>query len=69
GQDGSAIESKTLGNALETLELYGIEKTYADRQSLEERDISESELLSGMQIVNGESIAQMIESSDTVFNL
>ena len=69
GQDGSAIESKTLGNALETLELYGIEKIYADRQSLEERDISESELLSGMQIVDGDTITQIVESSDTVFNL
>ena len=69
GQDGSAIESKTLGNALETLELYGIEKIYADSQSLQEREISESELLSGMQIVNSESIAQIIESSDAVFNL
>jgi tRNA 2-thiouridine synthesizing protein C len=69
GQDGSAIESKTLGNALETLVLYGIEKIYADSQSLQEREISESELLSGMQIVNSESIAQIIESSDAVFNL
>lgn len=69
GQDGSAIESKTLGNALETLALYGIEKIYADSQSLQEREISESELLSGMQIVNSESIAQIIESSDAVFNL
>jgi len=69
GQDGSAIESKNLGNALETLVLYGIEKIYADSQSLQEREISESELLSGMQIVNSESIAQIIESSDAVFNL
>lgn len=69
GQDGSAIESKNLGNALETLALYGIEKIYADSQSLQEREISESELLSGMQIVNSESIAQIIESSDAVFNL
>ena len=69
GQDGSAIESKTLGNALETLVLYGIEKIYADSQSLQKREISESELLSGMQIVNSESIAQIIESSDAVFNL
>lgn len=69
GQDGSAIESKTLGNALETLVLYGIEEIYADSQSLQEREISESDLLSGMQIVNSESIAQIIESSDAVFNL
>ena len=69
GQDGSAIESKTLRDALETLVLYGIEKIYADSQSLQEREISESELLSGMQIVNSESIAQIIESSDAVFNL
>ena len=69
GQDGSAIESKTLGNALETLELYGIEKIYADRQSLKERNISESELLPGMLVVDSDKISEMIESSGTVFNL
>ena len=69
GQDGSAIESKTLGNALETLALYGIEKIYADRQSLRDRNINESELLPSMEVVDSETISKMLATSDTVFNL
>lgn len=69
GQDGAAIESKTLGNALETLALYGIENVYADQQSLKERGIDGRDLLPDMQLITSDALAKLIESSDTVFNL
>lgn len=69
GQDGAAIETKTLGNALETLALYGIESVYADQQSLKPRGIDESDLLSDIQLIDSGALAKLIESSDTVFNL
>ena len=69
GQDGSAIQSKTLGNALEALALYGIEKVYADQQSLKKRGIDAAELLAGMLIIDSATVSKLIESSDTVFNL
>lgn len=69
GQDGSAIGSKTLGNALETLALYGIEKIFVDQQSLYERGIDASELLPDMQLIDRVTIAELINKSGTVFNL
>lgn len=69
GQDGAAIESKTLGNALETLALYGIESVFADQQSLKKRGIDAAELLPGTQLIESAGVAKLIESSDTVFNL
>lgn len=69
GQDGAAIESKTLGNALETLALYGIEKVYADQQSLQARGITENELLPDIQLIDSGALAKLVKSSDTVFNL
>ncbi|MEX0963039.1 MAG: sulfurtransferase complex subunit TusC [Pseudohongiellaceae bacterium] len=69
GQEGSAIGSKTLGNALETLSLYGIENVYADQQALQERGLKKSDLLSGLQTIDNDAIAKLIDSSDTVFNL
>jgi len=69
GQDGSAIGSKTLGNALETLALYGIENVYADASCLEERGLQEEDLLPGLQCVDGEALSKLLETSDTVFNL
>ncbi|PCI76153.1 MAG: sulfurtransferase complex subunit TusC [SAR86 cluster bacterium] len=69
GQDAAAIQSKTLGNALETLALYGIENVYADQQSLKKRGINRAELLPGMQLIDSDAVAKLIESADTVFNL
>ncbi len=69
GQDGAAIESKTLGNALETLSLYGIDSVYAERKSLEERGINEMDLLPGLQLIEHAGIAGLIEKADKVFNL
>lgn len=69
GQDAAAIQSKTLGNALEALALYGIESVYADQQSLQERGIDAADLLAGMQLIGSDAIAKLIDSSDTVFNL
>ena len=69
GQDGAAIQNKTLGNALETLALYGIENVYADQQSLKKRSIDIAELLPGMQLIESDAVSKLIENSDTVFNL
>lgn len=69
GQDGSAIGSKTLGNALETLALYGIENVFVDANSLEARGLKEEDLLPGLKCVDGETQAKLLEESDTVFNL
>ena len=52
GQDATTIQSKTLGNALETLELYGIENIYVDQSSLEKRGFSETDILSGASIIS-----------------
>jgi len=69
GQDGAAIQNKTLGNALETLALYGIENVYADQQSLKQRSIDIADLLPGIQSIESDAVSKLIESSDTVFNL
>ena len=69
GQDGTAIQSKTLGNALETLALYGIESVFADQQSLKKRSIAGMELLPGIQMIDSDALSKLIESSESVFNL
>jgi len=69
GQDGAAIGGKTLGSALETLALYGIDSVFADQQSLQERGIDGTDLLPSMQLIDSDAVAKLIEKSDTVFNL
>lgn len=69
GQDGAAINSKTLGSALETLELYGIENVSVDKQSLSERGLTETDIINGIDLVDRSVIAKLLKQSDVVFNL
>ena len=69
GQDGAAIQNKTLGNALETLALYSIENVYVDQQSLKERGIDAAELLPNIQLIENGALSSLIKNADLVFNL
>ncbi len=68
-QDARGIDSKTLGKALETLELYGIENICVDSESLSERGIQGSDLVLEVEPVSRTHIAELIDQADTVFNL
>jgi len=68
-QNATSIQSKTLVNALETLDLYGIEGVYVDSQSLTERNLKPSDLSLVTSIVSRDEIAKIVQSSDSVFNL
>ena len=69
GQDGAAIQNKTLGSALETLALYSIENVYVDQQSLKERGIDAAELLPSIKLIENYALSRLIENADLVFNL
>ncbi len=69
GQDGAAIQNKTLGSALETLALYSIEKVYVDQESLKERDIDAAELLPSIKLIENDALSRLIKNADLVFNL
>ena len=68
-QDARGINSKTLGKALETLDLYGIENVCVDADSLSERGIQGSDLVLEVEPVSRTHIAELIDQADTVFNL
>jgi tRNA 2-thiouridine synthesizing protein C len=68
-QDSSAINSKTLGKGLEALSLYGIEKLYADEDSLRERNLSLNQLLPQVELVSAEAIKIFISQSKSVMTL
>ncbi|NQV70222.1 MAG: sulfurtransferase complex subunit TusC [Pseudohongiella sp.] len=68
-QNASAIDAKTLGNALETLELYGIENICVDEDSLNQRNLMAKDLLGEFKLVNRSLITALIRQSDCVFNL
>ena len=68
-QDGGQIGAKTLGNAMEALELYGIEKPLVEAAALEERSLRAEDLVISTEALNTEDIRRLIGQSDVVFNL
>ena len=68
-QDARGIDSKTLGKALETLDLYGIENVCVDADSLSARGIQGSDLVLDVKPVSRTHIAELIDRADAVFNL
>ena len=68
-QQPTAIGSKNLANALTALELYGVEKIYVDRQSLEQRNLNAEDLIMPAEILNADELRLLVRESDAVFNL
>ena len=68
-QNADGIASKTLGNALETLELYGIDQVLVHAESLSSRNINSQDLLFPVQLLENSDLPELLESSDYVINL
>ena len=69
GQNAEGIASKTLGNAMETLDLYGIDNVLVEHEALSSRCLSEKDLLLPVKLVESVDIQSLLQSSDCVFNL
>lgn len=69
GQNAEGIASKTLGNAMETLDLYGIDNVLVEREALSQRSLTEKDLLLPVTLVEPDDIQGLLQRSDCVFNL
>ena len=68
-QNGEPIQAKTLGNALETLELYGIEKVYVDKESMQARKLTAANLKIPVTELDSSAMRELVAQSDYVINL
>jgi tRNA 2-thiouridine synthesizing protein C len=68
-QSPRAIDSKPIGSALETLQLYGIEEVYVEQSSLAARSLSPGDLVIEAKLLDGETLVELINKADCVFNL
>lgn len=69
GQRADAINRKSLGGALETLPLYGIDEVLVDADSLRRRVLELSDLVLPARVVTSDEIATLLRNSDAVFSL
>ena len=68
-QDADSINSKTLGSALETLDLYGIKNIYVFANSMKERNLSLEDLVISAKLISNGELKTILSDSSTVFNL
>lgn len=68
-QNGEPIQAKTLGNALETLELYGINEVCVDNDSLQARNLEQSDLAIPVTLLDVAQMRALLGRSDFVINL
>ena len=66
GQQTKGIETKNFSPAYRALEGYDIEKLYVEREALERRGLTESDLLVEVQVMPSAELAELMASQDVV---
>lgn len=68
-QKADLISRKNTAAALSALPLYGIEKVYVDKSALTERGLEDKDLSVEAEILDGNAMANLLESADVAFAL
>jgi tRNA 2-thiouridine synthesizing protein C len=66
GMDTAAIGMKNFSKTYRALEGYDIEKLYVDQESLDERGLSEDDLLVDIQVVSRADMAKLMDDMDVI---
>ncbi len=66
GQDTTGIGIKEFAKTFKVLEPYGVEHLYVDRASLEARGLTEDDLVTGVEVVEAEEIANVISAQKVI---
>jgi tRNA 2-thiouridine synthesizing protein C len=66
GQDTSEAEVKEFSTTYRVMEDYGVETIYVDRKSLEDRGLTEDDLLIDVQVVDREVISKAMQEQDVL---
>lgn len=66
GQETAAIGVKEFSITFKVLEQYGVEHLYVDKEALSARGMTEADLVTGVEVVDKETIANVIREQDVV---
>lgn len=67
-QDTSELDMKNFSPAYRALETYDVEKLYAEKESMQQRGISEEDLLVPVEVLTKDELAKLIAEQDVVLN-
>tara|TARA_Y100000817_G_C16759902_1_gene501149 strand:- start:568 stop:951 length:384 start_codon:yes stop_codon:yes gene_type:complete len=68
GQDTSAIKTKNFSKTYPALEMYDVEKLYVERESLEERGLTEEDLMVDVKVLSSNEMKKIITDSEVILN-
>jgi len=68
GQSTDAIGMKNFSPTYRALEGYDVEKLYVDKESLDERGLTEDDLLVDVEIVSRTQLADLMDEQDVVLS-
>lgn len=68
GQDTKGLEMKNFSPTYRALEGYDIEKLYVEKESMEERGLTEADLLVPVEVIDRAAMADLMASMDVVLS-
>jgi tRNA 2-thiouridine synthesizing protein C len=68
GQDTKDSDMKNFSPTYRALEMYDVEKLFVEQESLEERGLSEDDLIVDVEILPRSQMAQLMEDQDVIFS-
>jgi tRNA 2-thiouridine synthesizing protein C len=67
-QDTSDINTKNFSKTYGALEMYDVEKLYVEKESLEQRGLSEDDLMVDVKILTSDEMKKIIAESEVILN-
>lgn len=67
-QAPESIEFKNFSKTYRALEMYDVEKLFVERESLEERGLSEDDLLVDVEVIASKEVKALIDQNDVVLS-
>lgn len=66
GQDTAGIGMKNFSPTYRALEMYDVEKLYVSKESLEERGLTEEDLLVDVEVKTAAELSELMEEQDVI---
>jgi tRNA 2-thiouridine synthesizing protein C len=68
GQDTKGVDMKNFSPTYRALEMYDVEKLYVEKESLDERGLTEDDLLVPVEVMTRAQVSDLMEEQEVVFN-
>lgn len=68
GQDTNGVEMKNFSPTYRALEMYDVEKLYVFKESLDERGLTEDDLIVDVEVVDAKQMADLMDEQEVILS-